>query len=100
VEERRIPGRLNTGNKLLHYKFAYIDETILVNGSANWTNAAFKVNDDYFIVLYPLTPEQQAKMNKLWSVIVKESEKPSASPAPTYIPGKKQKRRQYSPWKE
>jgi cardiolipin synthase A/B len=59
---------------LLHHKFAYIDDTILVNGSTNWTNLAFKENDDYFIVLYPVTPEQQAKMNKLWSVILKDSE--------------------------
>ncbi len=75
-EKEGINVRLSTGNKLLHHKFAYIDEKILVNGSANWTNAAFKSNDDYFIALYPLLPEQKIKLNKLWSIIIKGSESP------------------------
>jgi cardiolipin synthase A/B len=82
LEQNGIPVRLSTGNKLMHNKLAYIDDTILVNGSANWTNAAFKENDDFFIVLYPLTSEQQTKLNKLWSAIVRDSEPPGASSAP------------------
>lgn len=73
LESGGIPVRLSTENKLLHHKFAFIDDSILVNGSANWTNAAFNDNDDYFIVLYPLLPEQVNKMNKLWNIILKES---------------------------
>ncbi len=91
LKEGDLPVRLSTGNKLLHHKFAYIDDSILINGSANWTNAAFKENDDYFIILYPLTPEQQAKMNQLWSVIVKESEPPGVS-------GKNEKERKRHAW--
>lgn len=89
LEQEGIPVLLSTGNKLLHHKFIYIDDTILINGSANWTNAAFKDNDDYFIVLYPLTAEQQAKMNKLWILINKESEKPGISSTNTPNKGKK-----------
>lgn len=70
-----IPVYLSTGKGLLHHKFVYIDEEILENGSANWTNSAFKINDDYFVVLYPLTPEQRAKMNQLWSVIIEQGER-------------------------
>ncbi len=79
LEKAKIPVFLSTGQGLLHHKFAYIDESILINGSANWTNAAFKSNDDYFIVVYPLTPEQQTKMNQLWSVVLKQSAKPGVS---------------------
>lgn len=83
LEQGGIPIYLSTGNKLLHHKFAYIDDKILINGSANWTYAAFKDNDDYFIVLYPLTPGQQEKMNKLWNAIIKESEAPGVSSSQT-----------------
>lgn len=79
LEQAKIPVRLSTGQGLLHHKFAYIDDRILVNGSANWTNSAFKVNDDYFVVLYPLTEEQRAKMNRLWQIIFQHSAKPGAS---------------------
>jgi cardiolipin synthase A/B len=78
LEQNKIPVRLSTGQGLLHHKFVYIDDHILVNGSANWTHKAFKENDDCFIVIDPLTPEQQTKMNKLWSVIQKQSEKPKS----------------------
>lgn len=75
--EKNISVRLSTTKGLLHHKFVYIDETTLVNGSANWTNAAFKYNDDFFIVVDPLLPDQQNKMNLLWSIIKKDSDKPS-----------------------
>lgn len=91
LEEGGIPILLSTGHKLLHHKFAYIDDSILVNGSANWTNAAFKQNDDYFIILYPLTSEQQAKMNQLWSVLLRESEPPGIS-------AKHEKEKQWHGW--
>jgi cardiolipin synthase len=74
LNQAGIPVRLSTGQGLLHHKFAYIDDNILVNGSANWTNSAFKNNDDYFIVIYPLTPQQKNKMNQLWQALQKKSE--------------------------
>ncbi|CUI17106.1 hypothetical protein PNK_1496 [Candidatus Protochlamydia naegleriophila] len=61
LNEAGIPVRLSTGQGLLHHKFAYIDDAILVNGSANWTQSAFKANDDCFIVLNSLLPEQKNK---------------------------------------
>lgn len=79
LEKTGIPIQLSTGNKLLHHKFVYIDNTTLVNGSANWTQAAFKDNDDDFMVIYPLTLEQQTKMNQIWKAIINESEKPTIS---------------------
>ena len=58
---------------LLHHKFVYIDEEILVNGSANWTLAAFARNDDCFVVLHALSSTQTQKMNQLWDSIKKNS---------------------------
>jgi cardiolipin synthase len=100
LEEGGIPVRLSTGHKLLHHKFAYIDDSILVNGSANWTNAAFKENDDYFIVLYPLIPEQQAKMNQLWNVLLRESEPPGVSATHEKESKLKSRRRRHHAWKQ
>lgn len=79
LDKGRIDVGLSTSPGLLHHKFAYIDESILVNGSANWTTRAFKDNDDYFVVVYPLTEEQKAKMDQLWKVIRKQSERPDFS---------------------
>lgn len=71
--EGRIPVRLSQGNALLHHKFLYIDGKTLVNGSANWTKAAFTKNDDCFIILHDLTEEQRVLLDRLWEVIVAES---------------------------
>lgn len=74
LQQGGIKVRLSTNKGLLHHKFVYIDEETLVNGSANWTLAAFNVNDDCFLVISPLTQPQQEKMNLLWSAILKDSE--------------------------
>jgi len=68
-----VPVRLSSGTGLLHHKFAYIDENILINGSANWTKAAFTKNDDCFMILHNLKPEQKQFMNQLWDVILADS---------------------------
>lgn len=73
LDTHHIEVTLSTGNKLLHHKFALIDGEILINGSANWTKAAFQENDDYFMVLYPLTAAQKVKMEHLFQIIRSES---------------------------
>ena len=37
LNKSRVSIKLNKGPHLLHHKFLYIDQQILVNGSANWT---------------------------------------------------------------
>lgn len=64
----------NRGNQLLHHKFAYIDGETLINGSANWTRAAFSINEDCFLILQNLTDEQKKYLNRLWKVISQEAE--------------------------
>jgi cardiolipin synthase len=68
-----VSTRLSKGGALLHHKFLYIDSKTLVNGSANWTKAAFTKNDDCFMILHGLNDEQKSHMNSLWDVIVAES---------------------------
>lgn len=51
---------------LLHHKFAYIDGEILINGSANWTKAAFTQNDDCFMILFDLSEPQKNVLDTLW----------------------------------
>lgn len=69
-----IPLSFNRANCLLHYKMMEVDERILVNGSANWTKAAFSKNDDCFMILYDLTEEQKKFMDKLWKTMLLDSD--------------------------
>jgi phosphatidylserine/phosphatidylglycerophosphate/cardiolipin synthase-like enzyme len=73
LKKNGIPTALSQGKALLHHKFAYIDDSTLINGSANWTKAAFSQNDDCFIVLHNLTDDQKKEMDALWNAIKTES---------------------------
>ena len=66
LKRAKIDLHLSSGLGLLHHKFAWIDEKILVNGSANWTLSAFSRNCDCFLILHSLTPSQNEKMHTLW----------------------------------
>ncbi|MCH9627831.1 MAG: Cardiolipin synthase [Chlamydiales bacterium] len=61
-----VPIWLSTGRKLLHHKCLVVDNAVLVNGSANWTRAAFSRNHDCFFVLQDLSEAQQEKLATLW----------------------------------
>jgi phosphatidylserine/phosphatidylglycerophosphate/cardiolipin synthase-like enzyme len=61
-----IPLRVNRGKELTHHKFALIDNTVLIHGSANWTRAAFKRNDEILCVLPALTEEQSQALRTTW----------------------------------
>lgn len=71
--QRGIAVRVSQGAGLFHHKFLWIDETTLVNGSANWTKAAFTHNDDCFIVIHDLTEDQRKLMANLWFNILETS---------------------------
>lgn len=74
LKQNKIPLKVNSDKGLLHHKFVYIDSKILVNGSANWTKAAFTQNDDCFIIIDNLNETQTKKMNDLWKMTLKKSE--------------------------
>lgn len=73
LKNSKVKISLSRGGPLLHHKFLYVDEEILVNGSANWTRDAFDKNDECFIVMHNLELTQQNQMESLWKVISKES---------------------------
>lgn len=58
------------GSALMHNKLMIIDDQILVNGSANWTKAAFNQNEDYFFVLYDLSRAQKEALEKIWKALL------------------------------
>jgi len=64
---------LSPSGTLLHHKFMCIDSKVLVNGSTNWTKAAFTQNDDCFLVFQNLSKPQKDCMNALWRAIKAES---------------------------
>jgi len=76
VEQLRQKGvkvLYSQGVQLLHHKFVWIDEEILICGSANWTKAAFKKNSDCILALHHLTPGQKGFMRCLWHRIESEA---------------------------
>lgn len=66
LQHAEVPVWLSNGQKLLHHKCLWIDDQILVNGSTNWTKAAFTRNCDCFFILYDLSPEQREKLSRMW----------------------------------
>ncbi len=74
LKKNGVPLKFNRGGaSLLHHKFMYIDGKTLVNGSANWTKAAFEKNDDCFIIMHDLTEDQRQFMDRLWQIIDSET---------------------------
>lgn len=76
LQEAGVSVRLSMGPELLHHKLLWIDDIVLVTGSANWTKAAFAKNDDAFLVLYPLNTKQQRKVRSLWRATWIEGQSP------------------------
>ncbi len=66
LQKAGVRTLLSQGVQLMHHKFAYIDERILVMGSANWTKGAFEKNSDCLFILHNLNQEQKSCMNKVW----------------------------------
>ncbi|MDN3507463.1 MAG: phospholipase D-like domain-containing protein [Simkaniaceae bacterium] len=49
--DENVPFLLGKPYPLQHNKFANIDNKIFIIGSANWTNAAFNKNKDYYLII-------------------------------------------------
>ena len=75
LKQNGITVLFSQGVQLLHHKFAWIDDQILVCGSTNWTVAAFNKNSDLLLALRQLTQDQKEFMQQLWHRIETESRK-------------------------
>ncbi|MCH9704473.1 MAG: hypothetical protein K0U13_06770, partial [Chlamydiae bacterium] len=69
MQNAPIEVRLNRGYEVFHHKFVWIDEKILISGSANWTRSAFGRNGECFLILHDLDNVQLKKMRRLWHII-------------------------------
>lgn len=68
-----IAARQSQGMQLFHHKWALIDDTTFVIGSANWTQAAFKKNKDFILFISPLNKNQIKKINRSVDIIKNDS---------------------------
>ena len=73
LQQAGITILLSQGQQLLHHKWALIDGKSLIMGSANWTEAAFKKNEDFLLFFHTLTPPHASSINQLWNHISLES---------------------------
>ncbi len=86
LAQNGIEVRIERGRGLMHHKFALIDDSILINGSFNWTASAETDNDENILILkgFPVTYKAFSKeFSRLWQ----ESEPWQAKPPePAVIP--------------
>ena len=73
LEQAGIKIYLSQGRELLHHKWAFIDDTSLIMGSANWTKSAFTKNHDFLLFLPQLPKVHKKFLIKLWKIIEVES---------------------------
>ena len=66
LKKAHIQVYTRTIQGLMHHKFSLIDNEYLITGSANWTKAAFSINDDISMFIYPITNPQKNFMKKNW----------------------------------
>lgn len=70
LTQQGLTVRISQGRgQLLHHKWALIDHSSLLLGSANWTLSAFAKNDDCLLSLDSLTKEENLYFMKIWKNI-------------------------------
>ncbi len=69
LHQENISIYVSGGGKLLHHKWAILDQETLILGSANWTTSAFKKNEDCILILDNLTNSQINYFSKIWKDI-------------------------------
>jgi cardiolipin synthase len=66
LENAGVLVKVNPNLNFLHNKMLLIDESTLVNGSANWSKSAFSRNDESFFVIKNLKKEHIAYLKDYW----------------------------------
>lgn len=67
-----IEVRVNPKLGFMHNKLMSVDESILVNGSANWSQSSFTRSDESLIVIDPMTEVQKSVFNEYWRYLYGE----------------------------
>lgn len=64
-----IEVKVNPKLGLMHNKLMCIDNQILVNGSANWSQSSFTRSDESFVIIEPMTVPQSENFSDYWSYL-------------------------------
>ena len=64
-----IAVKVNPKLGLMHNKLMCVDGSILVNGSANWSQSSFTRSDESFVIMEPMTPEQSQTFKSYWNYL-------------------------------
>ncbi len=52
LAQQGVPVRISSNRYIMHNKFAIIDDTVVLSGSYNWTQAAAERNDENLVCIY------------------------------------------------
>lgn len=66
LEKGGVTLLIHQGPQLLHHKWAWIDDSILIMGSANWTQAAFNKNHDFLLFMTKMPAGCEQVIRTLW----------------------------------
>lgn len=64
-----IEVKVNPKLQFMHNKMMCVDDNILVNGSANWSQSSFTRSDESFVVVKPMAPEQVEIFTTYWNYL-------------------------------
>jgi len=83
LKSKGIPVRIDNSPAFMHHKFCIIDDTILLNGSFNWTRSAATKNNENVAVLDDpvLISLFKKEFERLWSKFGPLQDGPSGSAA-------------------
>jgi cardiolipin synthase len=63
----------------LHHKLAWVDNQLII-GSANWTESAFKRNQDHFLIIQDLSKKQNKTLKSFWKKLSTQTKTLSKMP--------------------
>lgn len=66
LQEAGVPTFFPLGVEMTHHKTCEIDGKHLIMGSLNWTESAFKRNEESLLFLYDLDKQQKKELHKMW----------------------------------
>lgn len=69
LEEAGVELLISKQSQLLHHKWAIIDGSTFLMGSANWTKGAFTKNEDCLLILKELKPSHQKQLSQMWQAV-------------------------------
>jgi len=76
LSDAGIPLYFSSNLPLLHHKWAYIDKARLILGSTNWTDSAFRKNEDLLLFLHPLPKSMRKQVESIISALKAEAHRP------------------------